>query len=138
MSLTLFDWLKQITYDKKSWDLFSEEDKKTFSTYRIHKFLSQKEDYIELVNYIQSLNIQDKKLIYQIYCHFIPKKQVYLKYIKGDKKSKSKELLEKISRYYSCSNKESEEYFEILGKEGCKELLSSLGIESKEITKLLK
>jgi hypothetical protein len=138
MSLTLFDWIKQITYEKKSWDSFSDEDKKQFSIYMIHRFLSQKEDYIELVNYIQGLSIQDPERVYRIYCNLIPKKQVYLKYTKSTTKSANKDLLKEITKYYQCSTREAEDYVSLLGKDGCKEILEALGIEQKEITKLIK
>ena len=95
--MTLFDWIKQITYEKKSWDSFSDEDKKQFSIYMVHRFLSQKEDYVELVNYIQGLSLQDSEKVYRIYYDLIPKKQVYLKYTKSTTKSANKDLLKEIA-----------------------------------------
>ena len=136
--MTLFDWIKQVTYEKKSWDSFSDEDKKQFSIYMVHRFLSQKEDYVELVNYIQGLSLQDSEKVYRIYCDLIPKKQVYLKYTKSTTKSANKDLLKEIAKYYSCSIREAEDYVSLLGKNGCKEVLEALGIEQKEITKLIK
>jgi hypothetical protein len=136
--MTLFDWIKQITYEKKPWNSFSDEDKKQFSVYMIHRFLSQKEDYIELVNYIQGLSIQDPEKVYRIYCNLIPKKQVYLKYTKSTTKSANKDLLKEIAKYYVCSAREAEDYVSLLGKDGCKEVLEALGIEQKEIIKLTK
>jgi hypothetical protein len=29
--MQIFDWLKQITYEKQSWDSFTEEDKTSFN-----------------------------------------------------------------------------------------------------------
>lgn len=138
MSLTLFDWIKEITYNKKPWDSFTEEDKKTFSVFMIHRFLSQKEDYVELVNYVQGLSLQESEKIYKIYCNLIPKKQVYLKYTKSTVKPPNKDLLKEITKYYQCSIREAEDYILLLGKDGCKEILEALGIEQKEITKLIK
>jgi len=136
--MTLFDWIKQVTYEKKAWDSFSNEDKKVFSIYMVHRFLSQKEDYVELVNYVQGLSIQDPEKVYRIYCDLIPKKQVYLKYTKSTTKSPNKDLLKEITKYYQCSTREAEDYMSLLGKDGCKEVLEALGIEQKEITKLIK
>ena len=136
--MTLFDWIKQVKYEKKTWDSFSDEDKKHFSIYMVHRFLSQKEDYVELVNYVQGLSIQDPERVYRIYCNLIPKKQVYLKYTKSTTKSSNKDLLKEIAKYYQCSVREAEDYMSLLGKDGCKEVLESLGIEQKEITKLIK
>lgn len=134
----IFDWLKEITYNKTPSNIFTQEDWKKFNIFLIHRFLSQKEDYVELVNYIQGLSIQDPEKIYRIYCNLIPKKQVYLKYTKSTTKSSNKDLLKEIAKYYQCSIREAEDYTSLLGKDGCKEVLESLGIEQKEITKLIK
>jgi hypothetical protein len=136
--MTLFDWIKEITYSKKPWNSFTDEDKKVFSIYMIHRFLSQKEDYVELVNYVQGLSLQDPEKVYKIYCSLIPKKQVYLKYTKSTAKSANKDLLKEIAKYYSCSTREAEDYVNLLDKDGCKEVLEALGTEPKEITKLIK
>ena len=134
----IFDWLKEITYFKTPSFDFTQEDWKKFNIFLIHRFLSQKEDYVELVNYVQGLSIQDPEKIYRIYCNLIPKKQVYLKYTKSTTKSSNKDLLKEISKYYQCSTREAEDYISLLGKDGCKEVLEALGIEQKEIIKLIK
>ena len=63
---TIFDWIKDIIQTKSSWESHSDEAKKIFNPFMIHKFLSQNKDYIELVNYISGLNILDKEKLYKI------------------------------------------------------------------------
>jgi hypothetical protein len=41
----VFDWLKQITYDKQPWSSFTENEKELFNSWLIHKFVSMYEGY---------------------------------------------------------------------------------------------
>ena len=136
--MKIFDWLNQITYEKQPWNSFTEEDKKSFEPYMIHRFLSMNPDYIEFVNLIQTFPYSDKEKIYNIYLYMIPKKNMFHKYIKSSKKKKQESLLKHIANYFECSFGEAEEYIDILRETGVKSILTKLGIEEKEQKKLLK
>jgi hypothetical protein len=137
--MSLFDWLNEITYKKSSTDKFTETDWKTFQQFMINRYLSQNLEYIELVNYIQRLQISDNKQIYEIYKELIPKKQQFLKYIGGSKKNINKnEIAPFISKYFECSIRESNSYIDILDKSDIIEILGKMGINEKESKKLLK
>jgi hypothetical protein len=136
--MTVFDFLKEITGKKSPWSSFSEEDKKQFNPYMVHRYISMYEPYIEVANVGQSLPHTDKEKIYQFYCSIIPKSNVWLKYIKGTKNKLNEDLLKYISMYYECSFREAEEYLTLLSKEDIVNILSKYGIEDKEIKKLLK
>ena len=49
--MTIFDWMKQVTYIRDPWHTFSDEDKESFNIYMLHKVISMHEPYIELANY---------------------------------------------------------------------------------------
>lgn len=134
--MKIFDWLKIIP-EKRSWSSFTEEDKKTFEPFMINRFLSMNRDYIEIINYLQFIPYSDKEKYYNVLSEFIPSYR-YTQYIKANKKTTNKDILEKISKYYECSLNESEQYIEFLGKDGVSEILVKLGIEDKEIKKLIK
>jgi hypothetical protein len=135
-SLSLFDWIKQIISFKKNWNDFSEEDKKTYNVFMINKFLSMNQNYLDIVNYVQKLNIQDKEKSYIVYCSMIPKSQkTYFPYIKTTKKPQDPELLDNISKYYECSNREVSEYLELLSKDEVKDILDSMGIDGSQTKK---
>jgi hypothetical protein len=136
--MKIFDWLNQITYDKQPWNSFTEEDKKSFEPYMIHRFLSMNPDYIEFVNLVQTFPYSDKEKIYNIYLYMIPKKKMFLKYIKSSKTKRQEKLLKHIALYYECSLGEAEEYIDILRESGVKSILTKLGVEEKEQKKLLK
>jgi hypothetical protein len=68
----------------------------------------------------------------------IPKKNVYLKYIKSSKKNKSKEVAEYVAKYYECSLGEADHYIDILRENGVRDVLWKMGIDKKEQDKLVK
>lgn len=136
--MKIFDWLNQITYEKQPWNSFTEEDKKSFEPYMIHRFLSMNPDYIEFVNLVQTFPYTDKEKIYNIYLYMIPKKKMFLKYIKSSRAKRQEKLLKHIASYYECSLGEAEEYIDILRENGVKNILNQLGVEEKEQKKLLK
>lgn len=136
--MTIFDWLKEITYNKSKWESFTEEDKKSFEPYMIHRFLSMNPEYIEFVNLVQTFPYSDKEKIYSIYLYMIPKNNMFFKYIKSSKKKKQESLLKHIANYFECSFGEAEEYIDILRESGVKSILTKLGVEEKEQKKLLK
>lgn len=138
MASKFFDVLNYITYEKTPWASLTQEEIDSINPYLIHKYLSMYPDYLELVNYVQGLSLQDKEKIYKIYLSLIPKKKVWLKYIKSTTKGNSKELLSYVSRYYECSQREAKDYIKILDNTELEVTLSSMGIDEKEIKKLLK
>ena len=93
---------------------------------------------IEIANIAQRMHPTDKIGIYNFYCNMIPKKKVWNKYIKSTKKAKNKELVEIIANYFECGLSESDHYIDIMGKNEVKNILTSIGKEKKEITKLFK
>ena len=138
MSMQIFDWLKQITYEKQSWDSFTEEDRASFNPYMIHRFLSMNPEYIEFVNLIQNIPYTEKEKIYRLYLYMIPKKNMFLKYIKSNRVKIKDELLNHLASYYECSLREADEYYHMLHNDTIKGILKKRGVEDKEIKKLLK
>ena len=80
---SLFDHIRQITavQSPNYWEEISDEDKKSWSNYMTHRFLSMKMEWVELVNEIQKYNLQPKEL-YKLYINVLPKGKQWLKYIK--------------------------------------------------------
>jgi hypothetical protein len=136
--LIIFDFIKEITGKKSSWSSFTEEDKKQFTPFMIHRYISMYEPYIDVANYAQLIPQNDKEKIYKFYCDMIPKNNVWLKYIKGSPKKINETILCHIANYYTISFGEAEEYIYLLGQEGVGQILSKSGIDEKEIKKLIK
>jgi hypothetical protein len=137
---SIFDIIKEIIDTKSPWDSFTPDQQKLFNGYMINKFLSMNAKYIEVVNYVQGLNIKDSKKLYEVYCWMIPQsKNTYSPFIKSTtKKLYSPELLKHISEQFECATSEAEEYIQMTDKEWLEEILTNRGIDEKEIKKLIK
>ena len=134
----IFGWLEEITVNKSPLDVISDESWDTWNSYMVHRYVSMNQDYIDIVNLVQKINPQNKKQIYSIYKEMIPKRKMWLKYIKNEAKKEQKELEEYIAKYFDCSLGEAEHYIDILRGDGVREILNEMGIESKESDKLIK
>lgn len=134
----IFDWLKHINTHKTPPDQFTDKDWESFNSYMIHRFLSMNPDYIEVVNYVQDFPPQEKVMIYSIYREFIPKNNKWNKYIKSKVKERNKDLVEYLTNYFQISSREVKDYLNFLGDKEITQILSKMGIEDKELKKLLK
>jgi len=138
-SFSIFDWIKAIIDTKPTWDSFTPDQQKQFNNYMIHRFLSMNPKYIEIVNYIQGLNIKEGRRLYEVYCYMIPQsKNTYSVYIKPNNKKSSPEAAQHVSEYFECSLVEAEEYISFTDKKWLENILTTKGIDEKEIKKLLK
>tara|TARA_R110001599_G_scaffold25537_1_gene91117 strand:- start:267 stop:575 length:309 start_codon:yes stop_codon:yes gene_type:complete len=95
-------------------------------------------DYIDLANYVQKINPQSKKQIYSIYREMIPKKKVYLNYVKNQNKKNYQEVAEYVAEYLECSLGEADEYIDIIQDTGVRNILWKMGVEEIETEKLIK
>ena len=135
---TIFQWLNEITTHKTPVHEISEESWDKFNSYMIHRYVSMDMNYIDIVNYVQKINPNNKKQIYSIYREMIPKKKTFLKYIKNENKRNYQELAEYIAEYLECSLGEADEYIDILQEHGVRGILWKMGVEENETEKLIK
>ena len=135
---TLFEWLDEITVNKTPIDKITEESWEKWNSWLIHKYVSMDINYLELVNYVQKINPQNKKQIYTIYREMIPKKKVWLKYIKPSKKQRPQNIAEYVAKYYECSLGEADYYIDIIQEHGVRNILWRMGIDQKEQDTLVK
>jgi len=136
---TIFDWVKNIIDYKKSWSSFNSDEHKIFNGFMIHKILSMNPKYLDIVNYIQKLNIKDNKKLYELYCFIIPQsKNTYSPYIKSKNKKYKPEVPQYIAQYFECSIKEAEEYIKLTNQNWVESILSSMGLDKDQIKKLSK
>lgn len=134
----IFGWLNEITVNKSPLSSISDESWDTWNSYMVHRYVSMNQDYVDIANLVQKINPQNKKQIYSIYKEMIPKRKMWLKYIKNEVKKEQKELEEYIAKYFDCSLGEAEHYIDILRGTGVREILNEMGVESKESDKLIK
>ena len=114
---TLFDHIKAITSEQNPnyWETLEDADKKTWSNYMIHRFLSMNPDWIQVLSEIQPYTqVLEPKQLYLALIGLLPNGKYYLKYTKGKNDVKyEKWLVEIIVKEFMCSTKEAEEYLEI-------------------------
>ncbi len=138
MIKNVWGWLKQINSVKADPTIFSDKDWELWNSYMIHRFMSMNSDYLELVNEAQRINPQNKQEIYSIYREYIPKNNKWNKYIKSNIKKHNDTLLIYLSKYWECSQNEVRQYLNFLGDDEVLRILTSIGLEQKEIKPLLK
>ena len=136
--MNLFDWLNEITYTKRDWDSFTDDEQSSFSPYIVHRYVSMYYGYIDIANIAQKLPMTESEKIYTIYKTMLPKKKMFLKYIKNQNKKVSKDIKEYVATYFECGLREVNHYIDILQKTGIQDILFEMGIEDKKIKKLIK
>jgi hypothetical protein len=94
--------------------------------------------FVELANYVQTLPYENKQQTYTIYREMTPKAKTFLKYVKSRTKRQPAALVEYVAKHFVCSLGVAEEYIDILREHGVRQVLYNMGIEEKEVTKLLK
>lgn len=137
-NFTIFNWVNNITFDKKPWDSFTNEQKNVFAPYIIHRVISLEPSYIHIANIVQKIPHTEKEKIHNIYLNMLPKRKIFNKYIKNQSENTYQEISKHLSEYFICSLGEAEDYIDILRKEGVRSILWEMGIEEKEVDKLIK
>ncbi len=104
----------------------------------VHRFISMHVYYVEIADLAQGLMPNNKKEIYNFYKELIPKRKVWLQYIKPKSKPYNKELVNLIKGYFEVGGAEASSYIDVLDKKDIISILRKIGIEEKESKKLLK
>ena len=136
---SLFDHIGHITQKqtKGYWNSLNETEKKQWSNYMIHRFLSMKMEWADFVNEIQKLNLKPKQL-YLVYSNVLPKGKQYLKYTKRrNDMALPKWFVEIMVKHYECSTSEVSNYVDtlVLTEQGAleiREVLQKYGVEPKK------
>lgn len=135
---TFFNTLNHLMLKTKTWEQLSETERNDINVWSLHRFISMYSLYIELANIVQRIPLTEKERIYRTYYSLLPTKKVYLKYIKGKSEKISNDLLDKVTFYFSCSSREAKDLLMIISKDSLKQILQELGVDDKEIIKLIK
>ena len=135
--MTIFDWLNEVSYNKRPWSSFNSEDHESFNPYMINRFISMKENYIDFVNAIQKYSI-NKESLYNYYCQLIPKRKTFFRYIKPKKSTLNSNLITILAKYFELSEREIRDSYYLVGKDYSQNILQNIGIDDKQIKKLLK
>lgn len=115
----LFDHLDAVKKDKDPdyWENLSRGDKKKWSSFMIRRFLSQRKEYLPILNELQPLtqHMRDKD-VYRLYAEIIPYDDGFIKYISSNKSERSVPdwAIDILKEEFRASEKEVREYIDIL------------------------
>ena len=144
---TLFDHINAITLktDRDYYKNLSEEDKKTFNVYMVHRFLSMNPNWIDLVNLVQRYSQQLKQEnTFRIYNELLPKGKIFLPYVKStNEKEYNEYVMSILKKYFELGFSELKSYYDIFlsspeKKEELIGILRMYGGSEKELKKLEK
>jgi hypothetical protein len=135
--MNIFDWLNEISYDKRDWNEFTPEQQASFDPYMIHRFISMKQDYVEIVNEVQYVPMPTS-VLYDLWCQALPKRKTFFRYIKAKKSMINEELISILAKRFQLSKREIKDNYHLIGKDLTKDILLNIGINEKQIKKLLK
>lgn len=133
---SLFDHIKQITdvQNQNYWENITDADKKSWNNYMVHRFLSMKQEWIEVVNEIQRYWELKPKSVYQFYTNILPKGRTFLRYTKSKKKSTiEKWAMDILCDYFEESSENIEKTLDIMGKDVVYSIVSKYGVDEKQL-----
>lgn len=144
MAKSVFDHVNHIcefqTIDY--FDTLEEVDRKTFSTFMVHRVLSMTKDYIPLVNEVQQYPLKERE-VYLVYSQLLPRKRTFSKYVKAIKKEETHPewLIALVAQEHMVSTHEATVYIDILyrtddGKQELRDLCTSWAIDAKQLKKV--
>jgi hypothetical protein len=136
--MTITQMLQLISTDKKPWNQLTKQEQKEFDVFIVNKMLATNQDYVELVNIMQLHHNMSKEQSYVMFLRLLPKKKIYIDYIKAKTEKVNKDLLSILSKHYEISNYNARLYYNGMGKDKITELLVKLGYDDKQIAKLFK
>lgn len=128
MAITIFDHLKALT-DKDKQFLGNEG----WSNWMINRYLSMKEEYVEMVNIVQKNTWQmEPKYLFGIYKSLLPQYNQWIKYIKNSKKIEvDPMLIELLADNLEFSKRDVLEYIETMSEDDIKEFMEEVGYNPK-------
>ncbi len=130
--------LQLITTEKKPWDKLTKQEQKEFDVFIVNKMLATNQDYVELVNLMQMHHNLSKEHSYKMFLRLLPKKKVYIDFIKAKTDKVNKELIGILAKHYEISNYGARLYYNSMSKDSVTDLLVRLGYDDKQIKKILK
>lgn len=125
---TLFDFLNDITWDKKN--ILNKDNKHAYSPYMMTKWISMYEAYLPLADYLNQQQMYlDEYSFHKLCIAIVPKKRVRFNYIKGAPDINTcKRELKYIRDYFQVSEKEAYDYYCIAGDELVENIKKMYGI----------
>ena len=138
---TLFNVIDDITWKKTPLSEYSDEDKKSISSYMINRYLSMRMELTELVNELQTytIGLLRPQETYRLYYELLPTNKSFAKYIKGKAEDKfDKDLITQLAEHYQISKSEAADYADLMDKVTLDRIITMYGYSENEKKRMLK
>lgn len=130
-------WLEHLTVKKTPWNSFTKEEQSTYLPFIVNLWLSHAPDYIEIINQVQSYQVPNQDH-YNFYLKVLPKKKLFLNWLKPKSKKYNKDVISRIATFYKVSSREINDSIELFEEKEIIRILENTGLLEKDIKKLLK
>ena len=138
---SIFDFIDGVTHKKKEWSKWSEMDQSKFSPFIVNRWLSMRQDLVEIVNELQTytIGLLRPQETYRLYHELLPTNKSFAKYIKGKSEDKfDKDLIAQLAEHYQVSKSEAGDYADLLDKVALDRIITMYGYSDAEKKKMLK
>lgn len=130
-------WLEHLTVKKTPWNGFTKDEQNSYLPFILNLWLSHAPGYIEIINQVQSYQVPNRDH-YNFYLQVLPKKKLFLNWIKPKSKKYNKDVISRIAAFYKVSSREINESIELFEEQEIIRILENTGLLEKDIKKLLK
>lgn len=130
-------WLEHLTVKKTPWDSFTKDEQSTYLPFMTNLWLSHAPGYIEIINQVQSYQVPNRDH-YNFYLQILPKKKLFLNWLKPKSKKYNKDVISRIATFYNVSSREINDSIELFEEKEIIRILENTGLLEKDIKKLLK
>lgn len=128
----LFDHINHIKFEQDP-DYFknlSEEDKKSWSSFMIIKFLSMDMQLTNMMTYVNKyISVLDDSEMYTYLINLLPKDNYNTTWMKDKSSKESNEAIACMQKAFRCSEQKAYEYYKILNEDEINHILQSFGIK---------
>jgi hypothetical protein len=131
------DWLNHMTVYKTPWNKISSEEQKTYNSYINNLWLSMVPEYIEVINQVQSYQVPNRDH-YNFYLKVLPKKKLFFRWIKPKSKKYNKDVINRLAELYNEGIRQINDSIDCFEEQQIVNILENMGLQTKEIIKLLK
>ena len=137
----MFTYLNAITKRQKTLNdyitFFEEYDSwKQFNTFMIMKWIYFG-GFVEQANILNKyLSVLNKTQVFTMLYQIIPKNYNFIKYIKKEKNNN--EMVEYIKKFHKVNTNIAKDYFVLMSKDECLELLGKFGLDKRTKNKIIK
>jgi hypothetical protein len=132
--------LDHLTIKKTPWNNLTDEEKKSVSAFQLNRYLSMSDDFLILIDEIQGSILRMKpEMAYNTYLEILPKKKLYIKYVKNNSKEKiPKELIDIFYNFFQLGKEEISDYIIRYTDEDIDEILTFYGYPEKDRKNFIK